>query len=169
MSPSGGQGAELTDLLLQLCQFQPPFRELLRPSDGTDLGGQLGHTGLGVLELMVEDTVAVDVCLDAPVFDLNGPLQLVEVGGGAMEDLEEPAPQRQDGGTVVHIVVVGLRVDVPNEGVGVRGMVAGEPCHLSVSHLLGPPCRLRQPVFSWDIELRGSSIPVEAVPLGALF
>ena len=31
----------------------------------------------------MEDAVIVDIRLDAPVLDLDGPLQLVEVGGGA--------------------------------------------------------------------------------------
>ena len=116
----------------------------------------------------MEDAVAVDVHLYAPVLNLDGPLQLVEVGRWAMENLEKPAPQRQDGGALVHVVVVGLRVDVPNEGLGVWGMVAGESCHLPVSHLLNPPCGLRQPIFPWDVELRGPSVSVEVIPLGAL-
>ena len=47
-------------------------------------------------------------------------------------------------------------------------MVTGESHHLSVSHLFNPPCWLCQPVFPRDVKLRGSSIPVEAVPFRAL-
>ena len=47
--------------------------------------------------------------------------------------------------------------------------ITGEPRHLSVPHLFNPPCRLHQPIFPGDIELRGSPVPIEAVPLGALF
>ena len=84
----------------------------------------------------------VDVHLCTPVFGLDGLLQLVEVGRGAVEDLEEPTPQGQDRGALIHIVVVGLRIDVPNEGLGVRGVVVGEPRHLSVPHFLNPPWQL---------------------------
>ena len=112
--------------------------------------------------------VVVDVHLDTPVFNLNGPLQLVEVGGRAVENLEEPASQRQDVGAIIHVIIVGLCVNVPNEGLGVRGVVVGEPRHLPIPHLLNPPCWLRQPVPPRDVELRGSSIPVETIPLGAL-
>ena len=132
------------------------------------LGGQLGHVGFSVLELVVEDAVAVDVRLYAPVFDLNGLFQLVEVCGGAVEDLEEPTSQREDGGALIHVVVVGLCVNVPNEGLSVRGVVTRESRHLSIPHFLDPPCWLRQAILAWDVELRGPSVPVNAIPLGAL-
>ena len=57
----------------------------------------MGHVGFSVLKLVVEDAIAVDVRLDAPLFDSDEPLQLVEVGGGAVEDLEEPAPRGRMG------------------------------------------------------------------------
>ena len=129
----------------------------------------MGHAGFGILKLVVEDAVAIDVRLDTPVFDLDGLFQLVEVGRGAVEDLEEPASQRQDWSAVVHIVIVRLHINVPNEGLGVGGVILGESRLLPVCHLLNPPCWLHQPFFSRDVELRGPSIPVEAVPLGALF
>ena len=116
----------------------------------------------------MEDAVTIDVRLDAPVLNFDGLLQLVKVGGWAVEDLEEPAPQRQDGGTLIHVIIFGLHVDVPNEGFSVGGVVMREPCHLPIPHLFNPPCWLRQPILSWDVELRGPSIPVEAIPLRAL-
>ena len=44
----------------------------------------------------------------------------------------------------------------------------GEPRHLSIPHLLDSPCWLCQSILPWDVELRGPSIPVKTIPLGAL-
>ena len=147
------EGTENTNLVLEVCPSKVCFAEVALLVQHLEVLLHLHDLRLLCFDVVGEVAVAHDLCSDCPIPDpLDFLTDNLEVGGGAIEELEEPTGEWEDRAVEV---VIGLCIQISDIGNRLRAIVFEKAGATPVWELLDPVGWLPETFFNRDKEARG--------------